>query len=207
MSGLGRSVLSSSLLLVGLMSCQKQAEEVRKRTPYAGPMLETTQVLTLISDSAKLRVRLTAPLEQIYENGDQVYPKGVNLIFLGEDGKTVVNTIAGKYGKLEKNKNLYTVRGDVRVANVEKQQRMNTEEAFYDKSKASIYTKKETEVRVTTPTESLTGRGLTANQDFSRYKILTPTGVFAVDPATQTPAPAPAAKAPQTPAPAPAPVR
>ncbi|SNC77017.1 LPS export ABC transporter protein LptC [Hymenobacter gelipurpurascens] len=204
MSGLGRVVLSSSLLLVGLMSCQKQAEEVKKRTPYSGPMLETTQVLTLISDSAKLRVRLTAPLEQIYENGDQVYAKGVNLTFLGEDGKTVVNTITGNYGKLEKNKNLYTVRGNVQVTNVEKQQRMNTEEAFYDKSKATIYTEKDMEVRVTTPTEKLTGRGLTANQDFSRYKILTPTGVFAVDPSAPTSAPAPV---PATPAAVPAPVR
>lgn len=197
MSGLGKCV-RSSLLVLGLMSCQKQAEEVKKQTPYAGPMLETTQVLTLMSDSAKLRLRLTAPLEQIYENGDQVYPKGVNLTFLGEDGKTVVNTITGKYGKLDKNKNLYTMRGDVRVTNVVKQQRMNTEEAFYDKSKATIYTEKDTEVRVTTPTESLTGRGLTANQDFSRYKILTPTGVFAVDQSGQAPA-APASNTPPPP--------
>jgi LPS export ABC transporter protein LptC len=190
MKRLGRRyALGVGLLLSGLMSCQKQEEEVQKKVKYNGPMLETTNVLTLISDSAKLRVRLKSPLEQIFENGDQIYPKGVNLTFLGEDGSTVVNTITGKYGKLDKTKNLYIVRGDVQVTNVEKQQRMNTEEAFYDKAKALIYTEKNTEVRVTTPTEKLTGRGLTANQDFSRYTILTPTGIFAADPTSKAPAP------------------
>jgi LPS export ABC transporter protein LptC len=182
MKGLGSYILAYGLVLSGLMSCEKQEEVQKKGVKYTGPMLETSNVMTLMSDSAQLRLRLKAPLEQIFENGDQVYPKGVDLTFLDNDGSTVINTIKGNYGKLDKTKNLYIVRGNVQVTNVEKQQRMNTEEAFYDKNKALIYTEKETEVRVTTPTESLTGRGLTANQDFSRYTILTPTGVFAVDP-------------------------
>ncbi|TGD78053.1 LPS export ABC transporter periplasmic protein LptC [Hymenobacter wooponensis] len=189
MKRLGSYVLAYSLVVSGLMSCQKQEEVQKKVVKYEGPMLETSNVLTLMSDSARLRLRLKAPLEQIFQNGDQVYPKGVNLTFLDKDGSTVINTIKGNYGKLDKTKNLYIVRGDVQVTNIEKQQRMNTEEAFYDKNKALIYTQKQTEVRVTTPTESLTGRGLTANQDFSRYTILTPTGVFAVDPTAKVPAP------------------
>ncbi|MFD2786859.1 LPS export ABC transporter periplasmic protein LptC [Hymenobacter rubripertinctus] len=158
-----------------------------KTVDYKGPMLETENVLMLVSDSARLRVRLTAPLQQDFESGDSAYPKGVKLTFMDTDGKTVVNTITGKYGKFEKSKNLYTMRGDVRVTNVPQQQRMNTEEAFYDQNKASIYTKETTEIKVTTPTEVLTGRGLTANQDFSRYRILTPTGVFTLQEAPTAP--------------------
>ncbi|GAB3230356.1 hypothetical protein GCM10027346_15990 [Hymenobacter seoulensis] len=177
---------------VALAGCHKQEDEklVAKKITYKGPLVETQNVLMLVSDSAKLRIRLTAPLEQQFESGDMVYPKGVKLTFLGEDGQEVVNTIIGNYGKFEKAKNLYTMRGSVQVMNVPKQQRMNTEEAFYDKQKASIYTKEQTAIRVTTPTEVLTGRGLTANQDFSRYRILTPTGVFTLQNApTATPAP------------------
>ena len=162
-----------------------------KTVDYKGPMQETENVLILFSDSARLRVRLTAPLQQDYESGDSEWPKGVKFTFLDADGKTVVNTITGKYGKNEKNKGLFTIRGDVRVTNVPKQQRMNTEEAFYDQNKASIYTKEETEIKVTTPTEVLTGRGLKANQDFSWYRILTPTGVFTLQDAPTT-APTPA---------------
>ena len=169
------------LLLLAILAtgCHDSADEApAKLVEYKGPTVETENVLMLVSDSAKLRIRLTAPLEQQFESGDQVYPKGVKLTFLGADGQEVVNTITGKYGKFEKAKNLYTMRGDVRVTNVPKQQHMNTEEAFYDKLKASIYTQEQTEIRVTTPTEVLTGRGLKANQDFSWYRILTPTGVF-----------------------------
>lgn len=172
--------LAPLLLLATLATgCHDSADEApAKLVEYKGPTVETENVLMLVSDSAKLRIRLTAPLEQQFESGDQVYPKGVKLTFLGADGQEVVNTITGKYGKFEKAKNLYTMRGDVRVTNVPKQQHMNTEEAFYDQTKASIYTQEQTEIRVTTPTEVLTGRGLKANQDFSWYRILTPTGVF-----------------------------
>ena len=177
-----------ALLLAG--GCQKaDSEGITKKVTYNGPILETANVLMLVSDSARLRIRLTAPLEQQFENGNMIYPKGVRLTSMAPDGRTVVSTIVGNYGKFEKDKNLYTLRGNVRVTNEEKQQTLSTEEAFYDKPKASIYTKKDVAVRVTTPTEVLTGRGLTANQDFSRYRILTPTGVFTLQ---NAPAPAPA---------------
>ncbi|WP_426493584.1 LPS export ABC transporter periplasmic protein LptC [Hymenobacter sp. 102] len=183
--------VSAVLLAAGLLAGCRKAEEVKvKQVDYKGPTIETENVLMLVSDSAKLRIRLTAPLEQQFESGDMIYPKGVKLTFLDGAGETVVNTITGRYGKFEKAKNLYTMRGDVRVTNVPKQQRMNTEEAFYDKTKASIYTKEQTEIRVTTPTEVLTGRGLTANQDFSLYRILNPTGVFTLQ---NAPTAAPAA--------------
>jgi LPS export ABC transporter protein LptC len=153
----------------------------KKKVVYNGPAAETTNVLTLLSDSAKLQIRLTAPVEQTFETGDQIYPKGVKVIFYGNGGRTIVNTLSGKYGRYDKNKNLYTVRGDVRVRNEEKQQKMNTEEVFYDKAKAQIYTKPEMFVKVETLTEILTGYGLTANQDFSRYRIMKPEGIFTVD--------------------------
>ncbi|UPL49105.1 LPS export ABC transporter periplasmic protein LptC [Hymenobacter sublimis] len=180
------------LLLAGtLVGCRKQADEVvAKKTTYTGPIMETENLLMIVSDSAKLRIRLTAPLRQDFENSNQLYPKGVKITFLDEDGQTVVNTIVGNYGLYEKNTNLYTLRGNVRVTNVPQQQSMNTEEAFFDQTKALIYTKEQTEIRVTTPTEVLTGRGLTANQDFSRYDILNPTGIFTLK---NAPAAAPAA--------------
>ena len=172
---LGWLLMGPVLLSAG---CHKADEVVAKPIDYQGPTVETRNVLLLYSDSARLRLRLKAPLEQGFESGDRVYPEGVALTFMDQEGETVANTITGKYGRYQRNQNLFTIRGDVRVTNVAKQQRMNTEEAFYDQNKASIYTKPETEIKVTTPTEVLTGRGLTANQDFSRYRILTPTGVF-----------------------------
>lgn len=151
--------------------------------PYTGPLMETTNVLTLVSDSAKLKFQLTAPLEQRFENGDAVYPKGVKVTVYSSDGtRKVVNTITARHGKIDKAKNLYTLRGDVQVKNVPQEQRMNTEELFYDNTKGIIFTDSAMAVKVTTPNEYLTGFGLRANKEFSRYSIIKPTGVFALDP-------------------------
>ncbi|GAA4019229.1 hypothetical protein GCM10022408_36590 [Hymenobacter fastidiosus] len=173
----------TSLLLAGLLTagCEKKDSAAAKKMVYKGPTVEVTNVVTLMSDSAKLQVRLAAPLEQSFETGDRIYPQGVTVTFYGNGGRTVVNTLRGNYGKFEKNTNLYVIRGDVRVKNEEKQQTMNTEELFYDKAKAHIYTRPEMAVRVETLTEVLTGKGLTANQDFSRYRIRKPEGVFTLD--------------------------
>jgi LPS export ABC transporter protein LptC len=146
---------------------------------YKGPLMETTNVLTLISDSAKLKFQLTAPLEQQFENGDVIYPKGMVVTFYSADGKkNVINTLTAKYGKVDKVKNLYIMRGAVRVVNIPQQQRMDTEELFFDKTKQVIYTDSAMAVRMETPTEILLGKGLWARQDLSRYRIFHPTGIF-----------------------------
>ena len=181
-----------ALVALSLAGCDKKAATGPKLI-YTGPLMETTNVLTLVSDSAKLKFQLTAPLEQQFENGDILYPKGMKVTFYSDDGrKTVINTLTAKYGKVDKAKNLYIMRVDVQVANVPQQQRMNTEELFFDKTKQLIYTDSTMFVKVTTPTEYLTGYGLTANQNFSRYRILKPAGIFAA------PVAAPVAAAPPT---------
>ena len=167
------------LMALGLVGCDKKTT-AGPRLVYNGPFMETTNVLTLVSDSAKLKFQLTAPLEQQFENGDVIYPKGMKVTFYSADGKkTVINTLEAKYGKSDKAKNLYIMRGDVRVMNVPQEQRLNTEEMFYDKSKQLIYTDSAMFVKVTTPTEYVDGYGLKANQNFSRYSMKKVTGVFA----------------------------
>ena len=181
MFGLTRGFCIGAALLAGiaLAACEKKAA-VGPPQPYAGPLMETTNVRTLVSDSAKLKFQLTAPLEQQFENSDVLYPKGAVVTFYSADGKkTVVNTLMAKYAKFDKAKNLYTMRGDVRVTNVPEQQRLRTEELFYDKNKQLIYTDSAMFVKVETPTEYIDGYGLTANQNFSRYSIKRPTGILA----------------------------
>lgn len=174
------------LLLLGaatLGACQDDKEKdaaAKKPVQYKGPTLETRNVLTLFSDSARLQVQLKAKLEQTFESGDLVYPQGVDMNFYAKDGSRV-NTLRGDYGKYTRADNKYVVRGKVRVRNQEKQQSLETEELFYDRGRQRIYTDSAMAVRIQTPTEVLTGFGMDANEDFSRYRILRPTGVFAVD--------------------------
>lgn len=170
------------MLLLGLLAagCQKK-EEVAKRIIYTGPLLESDNVVELLSDSARLHIRLTAPLEQIFENSDKLYPKGADVTFYDKPGKLVINTLHAKWAKFDNAKQLYILRGAVKVTNVPEKQQLNTEELFYNRSQQRIYTDSAMFVRVQTPTEVLTGYGLTANQDFSRYGIHRPVGTFTLD--------------------------
>lgn len=169
------------LLAAGLLAACKQEEEAPKLPPYTGPLLETENVRTILSDSARPHIRLASPLEQRFENGDLLYPKSAVLTFYDKPGKVIVNTIQAKWIKYDSNRQLYIARGDVRVANVPEQQKLNTEELFYDRTKQKIYTDNKMFVRVETPAEVLTGYGLAANQDFSRYSILRPVGTFTLE--------------------------
>ena len=175
------------LAVLALAGCDKKSA-TGPRLVYNGPLMETTNVRTLYSDSAKLKFQLTAPLEQRFENSDMLYPKGVQVTFYSADGrKNVVNTLTAKYGKFDKVKNLYIMRGDVQVVNVPQEQRLNTEELFFDTAKQLIYTDSAAFVKVTTPTEYVDGYGLTANQNFSRYSMKRVTGVFAAPAPGATP--------------------
>src|SRR6476620_9333887 len=68
-----------------------------KQKKYTGPIMETVDVQTLYSDSAQLKIKLNANLQQQYENGDAIYPKGLHLNFLDENGK-VSSTLRANYG-------------------------------------------------------------------------------------------------------------
>lgn len=174
--------VSLSLVFAGLLAaCEtKPDDQTQKTAPYTGPLSESTNVLILYSDSAKMQIKLTAPLQQQFESGDLLFPKSMKITFYGDNGQRVINTLEGNYGKYDKAQNLYIVRGNVKVRNDEKRQQLNTEELFFNQQKGMIYTAKETAVRVKTETEVWTGFGLEANQDFSWYHILRPTGVFTV---------------------------
>ena len=162
------------------MGCGKQ-DAAPAQVVYKGPLLETENVVTLISDSARLQIRLTAPLEQRFENSDLLYPKGVVVTFYDKAGKVIVNTMHAKWAKLDNAKQLYTMRGAVEVANVPEQQTLHTEELFYNRNQKQVYTADTTKVRVQTPAEVLLGNGLTANDNFSRYSIHRPTGTFTLE--------------------------
>lgn len=180
-----RYLAVAALLAAAPLAGCAEKEEAAKPVVYNGPLVETTNVETLVSDSARLQLRLTAPLEQQYENGDMLYRQSVHVQVYDKPGKIVVNAMDAKFGKLDKAKQLYTMRGDVRVANVPQQQTLRTEELFYDKLKRKIYTDTAMAVRIQTPTEVLTGYGMEASEDFSRYKIKRPVGTFTLQQAKE----------------------
>ncbi len=164
-------------LLVSVFACNRVTKDPDKQPKYKGPIMETTNVHTLYSDSARIKIKLNAPVQQQFENGDGIYPKGIDLTFLDETGR-ITSTLRANYGRYDKQTDAYLARGNVVVKNVSKNETMETEELRWAKQKQKITTDKFVKIR--TADEILTGHGLEANQDFSRYRILKPSGIFSV---------------------------
>ncbi|WP_207433743.1 LPS export ABC transporter periplasmic protein LptC [Sabulibacter ruber] len=162
-------------LLLGAFSwsCQ-QADENIKPIEYNGPISETYNQVTIYSDSAMMKLKLSAPVEQQLQNGDVVYPKGMYITFYENGAPTTI--ITAKYGRYEKAKEQYFARNDVVVKNIVKNEQLNTEELFWERQKQTIFTDKF--VRITSVDEVVTGVGLTAKQDFSDYTLKQFSGSF-----------------------------
>jgi LPS export ABC transporter protein LptC len=164
-------------LLISLFSCGKE-QTIDDMATYDGPALEADNVETLYSDSAVLRVRLTAPKQLELQNGNREFPKGLYVEFFDERGKKS-STLKSDRGTFKKEENLYIVKGNVKVDNLVEKQSLHSEELNWDPETKKVYTDKK--VRIVGPEQILTGIGLEANQDFSLYKIKEPTGVFPVE--------------------------
>ncbi|MBX9850337.1 MAG: LPS export ABC transporter periplasmic protein LptC [Cytophagaceae bacterium] len=145
---------------------------------YNGPFMELNNIETLYSDSAVLRVKLKAARQIELQNGDRTFPNGVYVEFYNESG-VKTSTLKSNYGHYNKQENLYTVRGNVIIENLEEKNKLNTEELKWDPETQKINTTKF--VRIETPEEIITGEGLEATQDFSDYTILRPKGRFTVE--------------------------
>lgn len=158
-------------------SCQTDPEKLKNFEPYDGPIMKTIHIQTVYRDSGNVKIILDAPLQLEYENGDQFFPKGIKLNFYNEEG-VCYNQLTAQEAHYSKQENLYTGTGDVIVENIIKQERLNTEELNWSPEVQKIYTDKF--VTITTPQELLKGDGLTANQDFTEYKITSPRGVFSI---------------------------
>lgn len=168
--------LGTALLLVG--ACQSVSE--RKEESYTPDDTEVErgrEVEILYSDSAILRVRVTAPTLNNYVDPlspRQEFPDGIKLEFL-TPALRVRSTLTAKFAIREQEKGLITVRDSVVLTTIE-QEKLETEELIWDEKTEKIRTEKF--VKVTKPGEVIYGFGLEANQDFSHWKITVPKGTI-----------------------------
>lgn len=173
----------SFCLVVGAISwlltaCEADPDTVKNIKPYDGPRIEVDTIETLYSDSARMVLKMNAPKQLEMQNGDQIFPKGVDIVFYERDG-AVSATLRGNHARYIKEKRQYIVTGNVVVVSKKNNETVNTEELVWSQTTKKITTDKF--VTITTPTEVIKGNGLESNQDFSQYRILDVTGIFTVD--------------------------
>lgn len=165
-------------LLPFAFGCQENIKPASEAETYNGPLMEGANIETLYSDSARIKIRLTAPKQWAYESGDRVFPEGIFIEFFNENG-VKTNTLKANKATYSKETDLYTGTGDVVVHNLLEQRQINSEELIWDRRSRKIYTEKYVEIK--TPDQILKGDGLTAAQDFSSYKIHKPSGTISLN--------------------------
>ncbi|QHT68540.1 LPS export ABC transporter periplasmic protein LptC [Rhodocytophaga rosea] len=158
-----------------LLACKGDDKDLQAIKPYTGPKLVSENIRHTYTDSAKIKMYMAAPREEIMDNGDKIWPKGVYIEFYNEN-QIRTTTLRANSGVFYQEKNQYTVTGNVVIIDSVKTQKMNTEELHWTPKTQKIFTDKF--VVIQTKSDTLKGQGLEANQDFSRWKILKPTGTL-----------------------------
>jgi LPS export ABC transporter protein LptC len=156
-------------------SCDISKIDVSKIKRYAGPTIKTYDMQTLLSDSAKIKVKVNAPLQLEYEGGNQDFPQGITVNFFDQKG-TNYSRLTANRAKYFKEKDEWVGTGNVIVKNMKKKEELKTEELKWSPKTKQIYTDKF--VNIATEKEVLKGTGLEASQDLETYKIKKPTGDF-----------------------------
>lgn len=162
-----------SVSLFGLSSCINDPAEVAalKQQQLRADVEVATGVRILYSDSARLRLLITAPTMFNYtEVGvqKQEFPDGLHVTFLDEQEDTS-STLIAKWGVYERRENKITVRDSVVWQSVDLQ-RLETEELIYEDKTQLIHTNKF--VVLSQPDYVITGYGLEADQNFENAKVL-----------------------------------
>ena len=168
----------TALVLTMLAACSDNQEQLDEVTVYEGPVYEVEETELWYSDSAVIRLMVQAAHMKEFENGDQEYPQGVYVEFYEKD-TLVTSTLKSDQAFYTKETNTYRAWGNVKLVSLKKNQRLSTEELFWDVEKEEVYTEKF--VIIETEDDVLHGEGLTAKQDFSSYRILKPTGELGLE--------------------------
>lgn len=171
--------MKSLFYIVFLLSigCKSNTKKIVFQEKYTGPLLELDSVNTLLSDSARMKMRIVAPKQFEFVNGDRTFPKGLKIIFYNSTGDEE-SILTSKTGKYSKSTDIYTVIGNVIVQKQKEKKKLTTEELNWSPKRKEVFTDKF--VVIQTSNEILKGNGLVAAQDFSTYKILKVTGIFNV---------------------------
>jgi LPS export ABC transporter protein LptC len=164
---MNKVLLFSFFGLLSLFSC-REGIDPKSMEIYDGPVNSAQNIHILHSDSAVLRSEITSPKQLEFANGDLEFPEGIDIQFFNLQGQLETTMRADK-GYFLRDQNLYKGEGNVQVKNLPKDQRLQTEELFWNQAERKIYTEKF--VTIQERQTLFNGTGMEADDGFSTYKL------------------------------------
>ena len=181
LTGFVTKSLITVTLLAALFACRNDMDEVRllEFNDTIVPMV-AHDVEMIYSERGEPQIRLVSPLlvRSDKEQDFLEFPEGF-VVYFYDSLMQVKSQISADYGISFEKKRLMVARYNVVVDNFEKDERLDTEELFWDQARETIYSEKF--VKITRGEEVITGDGLTADQTFETIEIDNPQGLIEVE--------------------------
>jgi LPS export ABC transporter protein LptC len=176
-----RIIVLIFLISTIILCCKNDIETINKITELNKlPAFIVTDLETCFSDSGIVKLKIFAPELLRFNKGDiqyDEYPKGIRVEFYNS-AMQVTGTLKCNYAKYLIIDEVWEAKSDVEVNNTAAEEKINTEQLYWDMKKESIYSDKF--VRITTADEIVYGDGFVSNQEFTKWKIIKPKGSISI---------------------------
>ncbi|MBM3405594.1 MAG: LPS export ABC transporter periplasmic protein LptC [Bacteroidetes bacterium] len=169
-----------ALIFQCFMSCENDMQQVRKvRSGENIAVMTGRDIHVEFSDSGFVEAVLTGPVVRVYEGDDPQteFPEGFHVKFFDKN-QQVQSELSARYGINHQLSKIMEAKGDVLVINHEKQQQLNTEQLTWNQLTRSIQS--DAFVKVTTKSQVLYGKGMTADESLDKIRIGTVSGHMSV---------------------------
>lgn len=174
------------MLFLFITSCSQEKKNTISSFPDRSkiPILRTTNVTTMISDSGITRYRIHAPEWSIYDKAAEPYwdfPKGILFERFNGEYQTDAH-IQSDQAIFYTKQNLWKLTGNVKAQNMEGET-FQTQLLFWDQKKKEIFS--DSTVTITQKDKIISGRGFESDQTMSKYKILKVNGIIPIKEETE----------------------
>ncbi|GEP91352.1 LPS export ABC transporter protein LptC [Chitinophaga terrae (ex Kim and Jung 2007)] len=174
-----RKIILFFIVALAASSCENDIQAVMELDAKKAAVENGEDIVTIFSQGGKVTAKLLAPtMERSLERPPYVLFNNGLKVFMYNDTLGLESTLSAKKGKYMEDEGDVFLSDSVVVIN-KKGERLDTKELNYDPKRKIFYSREE--VFIKTPTDSLHGWGLEANEDFSVKKILKVSGPITVE--------------------------
>ena len=169
-------------LFIFTISCEDAPTDFKRET-YSGPVSVVKDFDAKISDSGQIKYVIISDIMEELQSGDRKFPKGM-MIETKNRLQQIESTLESDSAYFNKQKQLWTLRHNVVLQNIQTGERLDTDELYWDMTapdSTNVYVKPSTYVEIRNGDQVFHGYGLKTSQDFEEYEILNLEGILEVN--------------------------
>ncbi|RAJ01726.1 LPS export ABC transporter protein LptC [Chitinophaga skermanii] len=162
----------------GLFSCENDMNDVNAVQGNNKGIEKGDSITAMYSQKGIVKAELRSPyMERHIEDVKPyvIFPKGLHVDFF-DDSTKVSGELQADWGKYFDNDADIFLKKNVVFINLKEQRRLDCQELTWDSKKGMFFCN--SNVRISTPNDTLYGTGMESDQNFANYKIFNPSGTL-----------------------------